>query len=152
VTDGSSRRPFKTISAAARLAPPGEVVTVHAGTYRERVMAPRGGESNTKRITYQAAPGEEVIIKGSETVKGWTQFRPGIWKAVIPFDGPHFLPAVICRAQPRNDMSAQCFHPTTEVHSELGNNLGIIAPKNPIKPRYRTEDKAKRANKIAFLG
>ena len=36
-SDGSAARPLRTISAAARLAQPGDVVTVHAGTYRERV-------------------------------------------------------------------------------------------------------------------
>jgi alpha-N-arabinofuranosidase len=60
--DGSASKPLKTISAAAQLAQPGDVVTVYAGTYRERVTPPRGGESDQKRITYQAAPGEKVTI------------------------------------------------------------------------------------------
>ena len=62
---GSASKPFKTISAAARVAQPGDVITVHQGTYRERVNPPRGGTSDTKRIVYQAAPGEKVEIKGS---------------------------------------------------------------------------------------
>lgn len=49
--------------------------TVHAGTYRESINPPRGGESNTRRIVYQAAPGEVVEIKGSEIIKGWTRNR-----------------------------------------------------------------------------
>ena len=60
-------RPLKTISAAAELAQPGDTITVHAGIYRERVTPPRGGTSDRKRIVYQAAPGEKVIITGSET-------------------------------------------------------------------------------------
>jgi len=48
--DGSLSSPFKTISAAARVAQPGDVVTVHEGVYRERVNPPRGGESDAKRI------------------------------------------------------------------------------------------------------
>jgi len=52
---GSSSKPFRTISAAAKVAKPGEAITVHAGTYRERVNPPRGGISDKKRIVYRAA-------------------------------------------------------------------------------------------------
>ncbi|MGO9260680.1 MAG: right-handed parallel beta-helix repeat-containing protein [Bryobacteraceae bacterium] len=82
--DGSLSKPFRTISAAARVAQPGDVVTVHEGTYRERVTPPRGGESDSKRIVYQAAPGEAVVIKGSEVIRGWKPFMPGVWKATLP--------------------------------------------------------------------
>jgi len=82
--DGSTSKPLKTISAAAQVAQPGDVVTVHAGTYRERVTPPRGGQSDQKRITYQAAPGEKVAIKGSEIVKGWQKDQNDAWKVTIP--------------------------------------------------------------------
>jgi len=82
--DGSASKPFKTISAAARIAQPGDVITVHEGIYRERVTPPRGGESDTKRIVYQAAPGENVAIKGSEAIRDWKPFMPGVWKATVP--------------------------------------------------------------------
>ncbi|MBN1422881.1 MAG: DUF1080 domain-containing protein [Planctomycetes bacterium] len=82
--DGSASRPLETISAAARLARPGDVITVHEGVYRERVSPPRGGESNAKRITYRAAPGETVVVKGSEIVKGWQKVRGDTWKVAIP--------------------------------------------------------------------
>jgi hypothetical protein len=82
--DGSAARPLRTISAAAKLAQPGDTITVHAGAYRERVTPPRGGESDAKRIVYQAAPGEEVHIKGSEIAKGWKPFLPGVWKLTLP--------------------------------------------------------------------
>jgi len=57
---GSKSKPFKTISAAAAIAQPGDVITVHEGIYRERVNPPRGGESDTKRIVYQSAAGERL--------------------------------------------------------------------------------------------
>ena len=57
---GSASSPLKTISAAAQLAQPGDVITVHQGVYRERIDPPRGGESDKQRIVYQAAPGEKV--------------------------------------------------------------------------------------------
>ena len=83
-SDGSKARPFKTISAAARVAQPGDVVIVHEGVYRERVNPPRGGESDTKRIVYQAAPGEKVVIKGSEIIKDWKREQGDTWKVTLP--------------------------------------------------------------------
>jgi len=81
---GSASKPLRTISAAAQLAQPGDVITVHQGTYRERVNPPRGGLSDSKTIVYQAAKGEQVVIKGSEVVTGWKQVRDGVWKVEIP--------------------------------------------------------------------
>jgi hypothetical protein len=82
--DGSASRPYRTISAAAMVAQAGDVITVHEGTYRERVTPPRGGESDAKRIVYQAAPGEKAAIKGSEVVRDWKPFMTGVWKATLP--------------------------------------------------------------------
>jgi hypothetical protein len=82
--DGSAARPLRTISAAAALAQPGDTITVHAGTYRERITPPRGGTSDTERITYQAAPGETVVIKGSEVIRDWKPFLGQVWKATVP--------------------------------------------------------------------
>ncbi len=81
---GSSERPLRTLAAAARLAEPGDTVRVHAGTYRERVDPPRGGESESKRITYEAAPGERVVITGSEPVKDWRKVEGDTWQVVLP--------------------------------------------------------------------
>lgn len=82
--DGSKSSPLQTISAAAQLAQPGDVITVHEGVYRERINPPRGGESDKKRITYQTAQGEKVVIKGSEVVTGWEPLGNGVWKVVLP--------------------------------------------------------------------
>ncbi len=60
--NGTEAAPFKTIGKAAEYAYPGDVITVHEGTYREWVNPPRGGESDTKRIIYRAAPGEKAEI------------------------------------------------------------------------------------------
>jgi alpha-N-arabinofuranosidase len=91
--NGSPSHPFLTISAAAALAQPGDVITVHQGVYRERIIPPRGGTSDTKRIIYQAAPGERVQITGAEPIKKWTKAKDDVWKVQIPnsFFG-HFNP------------------------------------------------------------
>ena len=81
---GTAEKPLGTIQRAAELAQPGDVVTVHAGVYRERINPPRGGESEAKRIVYEAAPGEKVEIKGSEVVKNWTREQGEVWKTTLP--------------------------------------------------------------------
>ncbi|MGF7232780.1 right-handed parallel beta-helix repeat-containing protein [Arachidicoccus sp.] len=81
---GTKASPLKTISAAAALALPGDTVLVHAGVYREQISPPRGGNSNAERIVYQAAPGEKVVIKGSEVIKGWKKSENDTWEVKIP--------------------------------------------------------------------
>jgi alpha-N-arabinofuranosidase len=81
---GTQTAPLRTIQRAAGLAQPGDVITVHAGVYRERISPPRGGVSEAKRITYQAAAGEKVEIKGSEIVKDWVKVQDGVWKVAVP--------------------------------------------------------------------
>jgi len=82
--DGSPARMLRTISAAADRAYPGDVITVHAGTYRERVAPPRGGSSAKAPIVYQAAPGEKVVITGAELQKGWVRDKGDVWVVRIP--------------------------------------------------------------------
>src|SRR3954471_15914132 len=82
--DGSEEGPFRTISRAAAIARPGDTVLVHAGEYREWVAPRRGGLSDQRRITYEAAEGEHVVIKGSEVVTGWEHSGGTVWKAVVP--------------------------------------------------------------------
>jgi alpha-L-arabinofuranosidase len=89
---GSSGARFKTISKAAEVAQPGDVITVHAGIYRERINPPRGGTSDAMRITYQAAAGEQVVLKGSEPVSGWQFIGGDTWMVTLPnsrFGGFH---------------------------------------------------------------
>ncbi len=62
---GSEAEPLKTIDRAAQFAQPGDTVLVHAGVYRERVAPARGG-TKEQPIVYTAAPGEHVVIKGSD--------------------------------------------------------------------------------------
>lgn len=81
---GTAEMPFRTIQHASDVAQPGDVITVRAGIYRECVNPPRGGLSDTQRIVYRAAPGEKVVITGSEVVTNWTKDRAHVWKTTIP--------------------------------------------------------------------
>lgn len=81
---GTKEAPFATISRAADVAMPGDTVIVHEGEYREWVDPKMGGNSELERITYCAAPGERVVIKGSERITGWERTEGTVWKAVVP--------------------------------------------------------------------
>src|SRR5690348_10806329 len=82
--EGTAARPFRTISAAARTARPGDVITVHRGVYRERISPLRGGTSDRNRIVYRAAPGEQVEIKGSEVITNWVKVGNDAWQVTLP--------------------------------------------------------------------
>jgi hypothetical protein len=71
---GTHDRPFRTINKAAHVLQPGERVVIASGTYRECVRPARGGTGPTQMISFEAAPGAKVFIKGSEVLKdGWQQ-------------------------------------------------------------------------------
>ncbi len=85
---GTAEKPFLTIQAAADVAQPGDVITVHEGIYREWVKPPRGGNSDAERIVFQAAEGGKVEIKGSEIVTGWEKLAGTVW--MISFSNSFF--------------------------------------------------------------
>lgn len=81
---GSFEEPFYTIRQAADVAVAGDKVIVHEGEYREWVKPANGGLSDSKRIVYEAAEGEHVVIKGSEIIKGWENVEGTVWKVTVP--------------------------------------------------------------------
>ena len=69
---GTKDLPFLTINKAAQVLQPGERVVIGAGVYRERIDPARGGSGPDKMISYEAAPGARVVVKGSRLVRaGW---------------------------------------------------------------------------------
>jgi hypothetical protein len=101
---GSRERPFRTIGRAAEVLKPGERVVIAGGVYRESVHPARGGAGPARMISYEAAEGAKVVVKGSVVLKsgwkpseGWAQQRrpaaatapqPRIWQ--ISLDGSLF--------------------------------------------------------------
>jgi len=98
---GTEDAPFATISRAAEVLEPGERVVIGPGVYREHVRPARGGCGPEQMISYEAAPGAEVVIKGSEILEAeWTEStlwntweipnadlpdpRPTVWAARLP--------------------------------------------------------------------
>ncbi len=75
---GSKERPFRTIGKAAQVLEPGERVVIAEGVYREWVNPARGGSGPEKMISYEAAAGAKVVIKGSSVLsKGWKPSTAG---------------------------------------------------------------------------
>ncbi len=68
---GTEEAPWKTVSraAAAEELRPGDTVLIHSGVYREHVELKVSGQPE-QPITFSAAPGARVALKGSELVRG----------------------------------------------------------------------------------
>lgn len=81
---GNQQNPFFTINKAASIAVAGDTVIVHEGVYREWVNPQYKGLSSKRRITYQAAKGEKVVIKGSERIQDWQRDKGNVWKVTLP--------------------------------------------------------------------
>jgi len=78
---GTREAPFGSISKAAAVLQPGEKVIIGGGCYDELVQPARGGESPKKMISYEAAPGEKVVLTGGKTYKGeWKE--PYGWQVI----------------------------------------------------------------------
>ena len=68
---GTREHPFRTIDRAAQLLQPGERVVIAEGVYREMIRPARGGTGPGAMISYEAAPGARVVVKGSRVVTEW---------------------------------------------------------------------------------
>jgi len=68
---GTREYPFRTINRAAQVLQPGERVVIAEGVYREVIRPARGGDGPESMISYEAAPGAKVVVKGSAVVKDW---------------------------------------------------------------------------------
>ncbi|WP_435625306.1 right-handed parallel beta-helix repeat-containing protein [Flagellimonas sp.] len=72
--NGSLEKPLKTINRAAELVKAGERVLVYGGVYRETIYPTKGGKSRSKMISYETAPGEDVVVRGSKILNAnWEQ-------------------------------------------------------------------------------
>lgn len=69
---GTGQEPLKAISAALKLAQPGDTVLVETGVYRETVTVPQGGERD-QPVRLQAAPLAQVVVTGADLVTAWTR-------------------------------------------------------------------------------
>ena len=80
--DGSSERPFRSITEAARVAEPGDEVIVAPGIYREYVDPQHAGLPD-HRIIYRSEKVNGAVITGAERVTCWEK-SGSIYRAEIP--------------------------------------------------------------------
>lgn len=82
---GTAAAPFRTVQQAASVANAGDLVLVHAGTYRETLRPTRSGNPGSP-IVFKAAPGETVVLSGADPVSGWSGDAGTIVKAAMAWD------------------------------------------------------------------
>ncbi|OJV24381.1 MAG: hypothetical protein BGO12_17310 [Verrucomicrobia bacterium 61-8] len=90
---GTEEKPFATIGKAAAVLQPGERVVIKEGIYRETVFPARGGTAPDRMISYEAAPGARVAIRGSRVFRGPWEPAPEagdkVWKASLDKEDFH---------------------------------------------------------------
>ncbi|MBO9610154.1 MAG: carbohydrate binding domain-containing protein [Paenibacillaceae bacterium] len=139
--DGTSGTPFRTINHAAQLAQPGDTVIVHAGTYRETVKPARGGTSDGDRITYRAASGETVYIKGSEQVPAaaWKHDTGNVYYAVLDAAAfGDYNPFTVPLSKPVSTMATTKDNSTLRTLGEVFANGTPLNEVDAIKNVYST--------------
>jgi len=88
---GTADKPFLTINRAAQVVRPGQRIVIHSGVYREKVVPKNEGQGPDRMISYEAARGSRVIIKGSRVLEStWlrsrnpAQFSEKLWMTTLP--------------------------------------------------------------------
>ena len=86
----SLAQPFKTLGRAVQPLSPGDTLTIKEGIYREPLLLSTDGTASSP-IVVRAYPGDEgeVVIRGSDVVKGWTNDGGNVWS--VPW---HPLPLI----------------------------------------------------------
>lgn len=82
---GTIGAPFRTINRAAQVAAAGDVVTIHAGEYRESVIVRNSGTPQ-KRIVFQAEHRGTAVLTG-----GSYRFEPTGWTGGKMSSGPLYV-------------------------------------------------------------
>lgn len=81
---GTQDDPFLTIDQSQDVVKAGDTVIVREGVYREWVKPRVQGLSDKRRITYKAAAGEKVEIKGSEVISNWEHVEGDVYRVKLP--------------------------------------------------------------------
>jgi hypothetical protein len=77
---GAKSAPWKTLGKAGAVAGAGDTVYLREGTYRETLKPDKSGEAG-KPVRFLAAPGEKVLLSGTEPLAGaWQKHDGNIYK------------------------------------------------------------------------
>lgn len=112
---GTAELPWKTVSKAAESVGPGDIVVIHEGVYRERVLIKTSGTAQ-QPIRFEAAPGEWVVLTGADQLTGWTKSNSDnpIWTIAWP---NRFL---------NNARTGSMIHPDDAYHTLIGRCEQVI--------------------------
>lgn len=112
---GTAELPWKTVSKAAENVNRGDIIIIHEGVYRERVVIKNSGTAQ-QPIRFEAAPGERVIITGADQLTGWTK---------LPSENP-----IYTIAWPysfiNNAKTGSMIHPNDDYHKLIGRCEQVI--------------------------
>jgi hypothetical protein len=86
LNNGDLGAPFKTIQKAASIMVAGDICFISGGVYREMVTPANSGTPGAM-IAFAAKNGEEAIISGYDTIKGWKNYSGDIYEC----DEPGFI-------------------------------------------------------------
>ncbi len=82
---GTPAKPFRTIQHAADKVKAGQKVLVRGGVYFERRLQFRALGTTTAPITFEATPGERVVIDHGLRVPNWTLESGSVYKGLPEF-------------------------------------------------------------------
>ncbi|QKW17738.1 RICIN domain-containing protein [Kitasatospora sp. NA04385] len=88
---GGEQTPLRTIQHCADLAQPGDTCRIQSGVYRETVTPPTSGTA-TAPIRFEAAPGAQVTVDGTDPVTGWSLDSGSVYKASVTLAGTPAAP------------------------------------------------------------
>lgn len=88
---GEEPSPLRTIQHCADTAQPGDTCRILSGTYRETVTPPTSG-TGTAPIRFEAAPGAQVTVDGTDAVSGWTPDVGNVYKTSLVLAGTASAP------------------------------------------------------------
>jgi hypothetical protein len=88
---------FRTISEAAKIVVPGDLVKIHSGIYRETVRIEKSG-TKERPIRFEAANAASVVVTGADRITDWQKEGTGAdniystpWPHVfIEWSAPHY--------------------------------------------------------------
>lgn len=80
--DGSKEHPYRSISAAAKAAMPGDTVLVAPGVYREEVSPVFAGTKGAP-IVYRSEEKGKAEITGAERFDTWERVEGDVWKLTV---------------------------------------------------------------------
>ena len=82
---GTRTAPLRTIQAAANKAGPGDIVSIHAGTYRETVTPAFSGRAGAP-VIFQPFGDGPVTVSGADVISGWRDANGPVFQASLPWD------------------------------------------------------------------